>query len=120
MNGNELDASVPTAAVDGGSDTVEPEAATLPLVVEDEATVDPCVAIVVVVVSGATVVEVVLVEVLVLVDVLVESDDVQSNGSHTVTPLPMFHVSDRKPCLPATNDVTSIGTPRVRPRGTGT
>jgi hypothetical protein len=109
VNGNELDASVPTDAVDGGSVTVEPEAAIVVLVVDDEATVDPSDAIEVVVVARATVVEVVLVEVLVVVEVVVEADDVQSNGSQTVTPVPMFHVSDRKPCLPVTNAVTSIG-----------
>jgi hypothetical protein len=67
---------------------------------------------------GSTVVDVVLdvvVEVdvelvLVLVlDVVLDESPVQSNGSQTVTPVPMFHVSDRNPCLPATSAVTSIG-----------
>jgi hypothetical protein len=70
------------------------------------------------VVVGSRVVDVVLVEVDVDVDVelvlevdvvLLDVSFVQSNGSHTVTPLPMFHVSERNPCLPATNAVTSIG-----------
>jgi hypothetical protein len=54
---------------------------------------------------------VVVVEVVVVVVVVVARGR-QSNGTHAVTPSPIFHVAARKPCLPATNALTLI---RKRP-----
>jgi hypothetical protein len=114
VNGNEPELALAAATVDdvspdGSIDVVVEPSGSMDVVVEPSGSMD------VVVVDDEVVdvaspidVVVVLVEDVVDDDVVV-AGFVQSKGTHAVTPCPMFQVSARKPCLPATNAVTSIG-----------